>query len=75
LHEYEPDALIYLFPVDVIERALLAYQDELSEGDTATINEILQLIKCKSYRTALERTQAASEMVQFCTTTQDLEQL
>lgn len=75
LHEYEPDALIYLFPVDVIERTLSVYQSELTEDDTAAIKEILQLIKYKSYRTALERAQDATEMVQFCTTTQDLELL
>lgn len=64
LHEYVPDALIYLFPADVIERALSAYQNELTADDTVAINEILELIKSKSYGTALERAQNSGEMVQ-----------
>lgn len=47
----------------------------MAEEDITAINEIVELIQKRSYRTALERAQSACEMVQFCTTTQDLEQL
>jgi hypothetical protein len=71
VHKYEPDALVYLFPQIVIERSLAAYRSELPVEDVKAICDILDIIKKKAYRQALEKAQQSSEMVQFCTTTQE----
>lgn len=72
LHEYEPDALYYLLPTDVIERALSAYRNELSGEEIKAINEILELIKGKSYRAAFDIAFDSTGQVQLCTITQEL---
>lgn len=71
VHLYEPDALIYLFPQVVIERSLAAYRSELPVTDVKAICDILDMVKKKAYRQALEKAVQSSDMVQFCTTTQE----
>lgn len=72
VHRYEPDALVYLFPASVIENSLSAYRKDLPVEDIKTITAVLDLIKKKQYRDALETALQSGEMVEFCTTTQEL---
>jgi len=71
VHLYEPDALVYLFPAAIIERSLAAYRPELPIADVKAICDILDMVKKKAYRQALEKAVQSSDMVQFCTTTQE----
>lgn len=72
IHLYEPDTLIYLFPANVIENSLSAYRKDLPVEDIKAITTVLDLVNKKQYRDALETGLQSGQMVQFCTTTEEL---